>query len=890
MADKGFLPPIGPELQPHQPIEGGGRGRDGSRDRTKDGDRPEVRGGIVFLRWETSTTIVLVTALVVPLLIWGILTLVRNWGVWKVRSPKPRPHYIKTWHGWVNAEKHAEKKAKRRTLGSISRQDGSLGTTTPDYSWIFWDPTGEKRKIYEQQRRQKSILRFLPASIRKYLDVFAAFGPPVVPNELSTAEDGRISVHSFQHDAQIQRLGVSRCRACSRTYREQNVNGQFEGFDSLSSIFSDDGSPHSSDGEAAISLGEESSYRRQHRQWEDRGHGVAPTDCSQCLSSQQANITSVESDVPNANGALVLDLEKIQVPHPSSITHGIAHRTFSLHAILSLLRPTRSLWPPSSSDSSSRHSVDTPKLYPGRNPEGPVAPHNSDDVPRSGPATPQRRYCRSEVYHAEFAAEKPFAEDLCERLSIWAKPIVLDPYKSIGPEYGGTCGRPTSPAMGWLVGRESMDDSSSGFGGEGQQDMLSRRTAFPGCNTCSPTSFDRYSLNEVQNYAPCGTEAKSRFDSCDSRATCKSHHSAKGNLPGSSSSGSVFQGNHSLRHICITPSPPDHQRAERVIRKYSTLPARRTQVSARHFLGAASLMPSLNSFGNGNGNSGTWPMMNAVKLPVGATSPTLSARAPSSPSHSPPACSTMTPVAVPGVRKQFPDVFLDSHRPLSPELNPITSRSTAEEIFLDDLRRRLQHLHYELSPGLHGPRGREAACQRWYQAVPYSVSVAEDNTYANVSGCLAPKRPLNLPLRADMRSQRPKTCNRANMHCSLHSERCKPWRGIQSEKLRSRPLDDEPAEHLIDTAAWIPRRPPMYARRSLSAEQDLLFTCGHIRKPRTLAEWQRRSPRQHHRIAQSCRVQLRAASRRMDPRRFTFAKPVVEEGEIAGRSKDRVSG
>jgi hypothetical protein len=391
---------------------------------------------------------------------------------------------------------------------------------------------------------------------------------------------------------------------------------------------------------------------------------------------------------------------------------------------------------------------------------------------------------------------------------------------------------------------------------------------------------------KYKNYAPGGREAKSRFDPCSSWATCKSYHSTKENLHGSSSSGSVFQGNHLLGHICVIPLPPEHHGAEKVVRKYSTLPARRTQVSAQHVLAAAPLMPNLKSFRNVHGNSGTWPMMKAVKLQVGATSPTLSARAPSSPSDSPPWSCAITPVTVPGVRNQFSCVYLDSHRPVSPELNPITPCSTAEDIFLDGLLRRLQRLDYELSPGLRGPRGREAASQRWYQDVPYSVSVADDNTHPYGSGWPASERPLNLSPAApmtDMRSLRPKTRKRAHIHCSLHLERRLQRWVVQSEILRSRPLDDEPEEHAMDTAAWIPRQPPMYARRSRSAEQALLYTGGHIIKPRTLAEWQQFSPWQRYGIGQSCWLHLKAASRRMGPRRFTFGKPL-------GEGRDRRAG
>ena len=136
-----------------------------------------------------------------PLVLLGIWVVVRNWGAWKVVRPGPGPHYIRTWHGWVEAEKDEEgmlrKRRRKRENSPFCR-----GRTSPtaEHTWIFWDPTGEKKRIHDQ-RRQPSILRYPFPWTSNDGNRSAAPDRTKAPNSFSTAEEGRFSYASPRRDA-----------------------------------------------------------------------------------------------------------------------------------------------------------------------------------------------------------------------------------------------------------------------------------------------------------------------------------------------------------------------------------------------------------------------------------------------------------------------------------------------------------------------------------------------------------------------------------------------------------------------------------------------------------------------------------------------------------------
>ncbi|KAL8949701.1 MAG: hypothetical protein Q9222_004210 [Ikaeria aurantiellina] len=95
---------------------------------------------------------------------------VSHWGWWKLHRRGPRPPLIRTWHGWieVNEESKRERKRLKKSPRQIPRSPRS------NYSWIFWDPTGEGQRRYNEGR-ERTLLRYLPRWMRS--SPFASNGP-----------------------------------------------------------------------------------------------------------------------------------------------------------------------------------------------------------------------------------------------------------------------------------------------------------------------------------------------------------------------------------------------------------------------------------------------------------------------------------------------------------------------------------------------------------------------------------------------------------------------------------------------------------------------------------------------------------------------------------------
>ncbi|KAL8933644.1 MAG: hypothetical protein Q9216_006272 [Gyalolechia sp. 2 TL-2023] len=68
-----------------------------------------------------------------------------------------------TWHGWVDSGKRKEKRDRNRLRKP--RPNLLPRTTRADYSWVFWDPTGDKQKKFNQQR-EETVIRYLPRWMR----------------------------------------------------------------------------------------------------------------------------------------------------------------------------------------------------------------------------------------------------------------------------------------------------------------------------------------------------------------------------------------------------------------------------------------------------------------------------------------------------------------------------------------------------------------------------------------------------------------------------------------------------------------------------------------------------------------------------------------------------
>ncbi|KAI4137860.1 MAG: hypothetical protein L6R39_007068, partial [Caloplaca ligustica] len=111
----------------------------------------------------------------IPLVLGLLWYLLSHWGWWKLRRQGNRRPLIRTWHGWVESEDKdkRERNRLRKPPPSIIPR-----TTTADYSWVFWDPTGERRRRYEEDREQ-SLIRYLPRWMRS--SPFGSIEPTASP-------------------------------------------------------------------------------------------------------------------------------------------------------------------------------------------------------------------------------------------------------------------------------------------------------------------------------------------------------------------------------------------------------------------------------------------------------------------------------------------------------------------------------------------------------------------------------------------------------------------------------------------------------------------------------------------------------------------------------------
>ena len=141
--------------------------------------------------------------LCLPFSIWGLWIIVKDWGAWKIHSAEPRPHYVRTWHGWVEADTGAKKARIRRRRKDIIRRNLVWRTTNADYRWIFWDPHGNKQRQFDYER-ERSVLRFVPRWLRSTKHGSIQPDTTLVPNRLSAAEEGKITLRSFRHSCEIQ--------------------------------------------------------------------------------------------------------------------------------------------------------------------------------------------------------------------------------------------------------------------------------------------------------------------------------------------------------------------------------------------------------------------------------------------------------------------------------------------------------------------------------------------------------------------------------------------------------------------------------------------------------------------------------------------------------------
>lgn len=103
-------------------------------------------------------------AILAGLAVIGLLAyLLSHWGWWKLRQSGSRRPLVRTWHGWVESSAPSEKRPRNRLRKPPPHIVTRIAKT--DYSWIFWDPTGAKRRKFEQER-EETWVRYLPRWMR----------------------------------------------------------------------------------------------------------------------------------------------------------------------------------------------------------------------------------------------------------------------------------------------------------------------------------------------------------------------------------------------------------------------------------------------------------------------------------------------------------------------------------------------------------------------------------------------------------------------------------------------------------------------------------------------------------------------------------------------------
>ncbi|KAL8686096.1 MAG: hypothetical protein Q9218_007350 [Villophora microphyllina] len=136
---------------------------------------------------------VLASILSIPLFMAVLWYLVTRWGWWKLYRPGPRRPLIRTWHGWIESGVNKNRRERNR-LHKPPPPRLLPRTTKADYSHVFWDPTREKQRKF-QQERDESILRYAPRWLRS-----SAFGSE---NPSSEAEYDRriIDIRESDHSS-----------------------------------------------------------------------------------------------------------------------------------------------------------------------------------------------------------------------------------------------------------------------------------------------------------------------------------------------------------------------------------------------------------------------------------------------------------------------------------------------------------------------------------------------------------------------------------------------------------------------------------------------------------------------------------------------------------------
>ena len=744
-------------------------------------------------------------------------------GKWRLRNAGSKPHYVRTWYGWVGAEETANSALRHARLKKTLRKKLIWRTTTADHSWIFWDPDGTKYQKYRLQR-DRSILRHLPTWLRSFEAGSQLPGSRFAPNRLEAAEEGKISMRSFRHSSEIQPLGFSftRHQAWARSHTRIRE-------DVLAPTHKSDGFESMKTGVIQDSQNVESSGTVRRRQSSGRKVQVWNANSQETLRATHTQFLNAKK-TPDVQST----------PGPHNVFNGSTCKASSLLPFAALRNAYFSRRRSRSNPAATLppQSQKTSMFYSDRAFQGVCPPENSEDSPSSCHDT-SRRQIPGDIHASMPRQDINFMQNPSQKLESRVKPVVLNPIASVGAEYSGTAGRPESPAMSWTGRWELRDVSCQRLSEYEEDENLEGASSFQsssrssaslnGCSKHENTYLDSDEglLPQARNLS-----IPSRLDNLGRMGI----HSARRLL----ASDGAFRGSYAPGEINLDPCRPQQagytncstfavfERSEKALPEASP---------SEHVSFIENLHLSPHPRPKNGKEDSVYSLRRTKSKPTERIPLSVLRESNQTPSPTKSTATSRTTTKVFGNESGSEASDLPKVTEEAPKATG--NLSSHEKSFLDDLDRRLDRLNYELSPGFRGPQGDSTDPKWWFEAIPFSASVTCRAPQKHFRGAPTETTPLNLRpiLRRSFTASSPSRNKDSSDATSKHK------RVASAQDLRgyASPHRSEPDKGAIDTAAWILRRLPMRALSEDSADKTLLFTNG--RGPaKTLSEWQQPEP------------------------------------------------
>ncbi|MCJ1364675.1 hypothetical protein MMC16_003790 [Acarospora aff. strigata] len=397
-----------------------------------------------------------------PFLIWQIWATINTWGWWKPATPinsHHHRHYVRTWHGWVTAEHYRQGVVQRKTARKKLHQKLAWKTSTADYSWVFWDPEGARRQAYEESK--KPLAKWLPAWARSWEFGSVAWRKGDEMLKVQDPEQGRS--HTEPTHLSPATTGPVPTEASSNVRHGscQSTSGQLDGLQDratsttfralMSGALTGD-----SEGQHAGTV-RRRIFRRASPAWMMDSVEIEIVTAQQLFNTQHPEYTLTQITDMGTDTTAGIHWPRRNGPGQDSDLAAI-HRVRSMPAMLPMNTDHNLVRAPSLPILDETQLQQSRTLYRARSIEGPSAPNSSEDIPTPRGFTPTAGELAVRFGNTQtFSSDPSFAQKLNRSLQTWAKPLLLNPFASTGPENCGTAGRRGSPAMGWMAVGAKVD-------------------------------------------------------------------------------------------------------------------------------------------------------------------------------------------------------------------------------------------------------------------------------------------------------------------------------------------------------------------------------------------------------------------------------------------------